>query len=222
MCLWNRFASGIFYMLYQNEKRKTANSDKTTLPHGHFFVFISIIPLNRINQPRVPSGLHDMTLPRLFQLTNGLRLLCYLSITIYSFCPTCTHVKLDHRRDSSTSFWMQIFVNISRTNPVLKDNRALYGSFVITFVIKCTVSVVTHFIIGLIGSNDYSKCNIYYFLLLLRCLFICWCDAENKLKRCELQCPTTSQKCRGVCSKNTRTVWIARFELVSGESAWCR
>ena len=25
-----------------------------------------------------------------------------------------------------------------------------------------------------------------------------------------------------VCSKNTRTVWIARLELVSGESAWCR
>ena len=25
-----------------------------------------------------------------------------------------------------------------------------------------------------------------------------------------------------VCLKNTRTVWIARLELVSGESAWCR
>ena len=25
-----------------------------------------------------------------------------------------------------------------------------------------------------------------------------------------------------VCSKNTRTVWIARLQLVSGESAWCR
>ena len=46
---------------------------------------------------------------------------------------------------------------------------------------------------------------------------------DNTCSRCKYMTnPRRGTEHYEVCSKNTRTVWIARLELVSGESSWCR